>query len=156
MKYLKTFEMFDSENLKDEHEIDIIKGDLDKEDLVKSISSFDSKKINDRILREVPFFRKANTQVLLDKIIYVFGDNENNFKLVIYTKPIKVDGVEINHYRYETFETKNGIETSSMDVYEDLTISDLIDFCDGIREYIDKEDYNISHKNSNNFYGSIN
>jgi hypothetical protein len=156
MKYLKTFEMFDSENLRDEHIHDTNSGNLDKNDLVKSISRFDSKYINDRILREVPFFRKSNYRVLLDKIEYVFGDSKNNFKLVIYTKPIKVDGSEINHYRYETFETKNGIEKSSMDVYEDLTLSDIIDFCDGVDEYIAKEDYNISDKNMNTIYGSMN
>jgi hypothetical protein len=151
MKYLKTFEMFDSEHLRDMHEIETLSGDLDKEDLVRNITRYDSNAINDTILKEIPFFKFGNPQVFLDRVVYIFGDVDNYIKITIFSD-IRNTKYDKNSYEIIIDEVKDGIKDDKYIEGDLYTLDKIVDFLKGSIDII-KKDYKI-HKN--NIYGSIN
>lgn len=117
MKFIKTreeflTEMFDSDEQKDKHDIDILRGDLNASELVSDTNimrfkDFNSSAINKKIIDKCPYMAKGKPNIMFDKIIYQFGDNSNCIIFIVYTEPnVSKYGTE---YEIATIEVKDGV-----------------------------------------------
>ena len=141
MKFVKTFEMFDSEYEKDKHEISYWSGDMNPEDIVKNDTKstmFDSIELNDAITTEIPFFLKGNPQVMLDKVIYLFGDRDNFVKYTIFNKKLK-SKVFNGEYEIETHIKKSGVDYENSKTTDFYKLGNMIEMFEGAVELIEKE-----------------
>lgn len=92
MKYFKTFELFDSDELKARHEIAIIKGEIDRNEMSKGgIQLTDAVALNNAIIDAVPLFAYGNPNIQGDYISYEFKHDNIRFLIGISTAAIDSD-----------------------------------------------------------------
>ncbi|SRR6266403_3389896 len=92
MKYFRTFELFDSDELKAQHEIEFIKGEIDKNEITKGgIQLSDAIALNNAIIAEVPVFAYGSPNVQSDFISYEFKHDDIKFLIGISTEAKNVD-----------------------------------------------------------------
>lgn len=125
MRIKRFNELFDTEDLKSEHEVDYLKGDINK--IIGSMKPIDFENDNivrliDRIIREVPFFA-------------AFKDEVSGYGYIADIRQIE----ELNSYTFNVVSEKDSslsasllIKINSMNSYDAYVVADEANGHDGL------------------------